>query len=58
MRQCGKGLNVNNQPTSSFYDLKITQSKKVKNYYAEQREKALKILGQRYVLAIPVARIR
>jgi hypothetical protein len=43
---------------NSVYELKVTQNKKVKNYYDQQRQKALETLGSRYRLFSPVARIK
>lgn len=39
-----------------FYDLKIEQSQKTKDYYQEQRAKCLEVLGDKYLLAVSVKR--
>lgn len=59
MLHCGKGLNVKTEPiVTSLYGLKVTQNKKTKNYYEQQRQKALETLGNRYRLFSQVERIR
>ena len=59
MLVCGKGLNVKAEPSiTSVYGLKNTTSKKSEKYYAEQRKKALDLLGHRYVLSRPMPRIK